>query len=435
MLLVKPSSKRSGTCSSVRPLVCAAGLLAAWWCGGFAAAQVVPPIALPAGNPSVNSVAEDGVFVFGAPVTEGPPVISTPAPAVVAPPKLDRKPQTVTVKVKEKGKTFYGKPLVTDGKNVAVVRWDGRLATFPVNDSKIKVTKYSTGFEPYSTAELKQRLKKYFGNRYSISTTEHFVVIHPKGGAEFWAKPFERHFLRLNDYFRSHGFETTEPEFPLVAIVLRSRKEFDLRLDKEASFDKNIIGYYSKKSNRITTYAPSVALLTPTGAKKTAGWLEQSSTIVHEVAHQIAFNCGVHNRFSTVPKWTSEGLATLCETRGVYKFKKFPDIKDRVNRMRLESFRELSYAGKTDGKLLELLQSDRLFETDPELAYAVSWAISFYLNENRQAEYLNYLKRDALRGDFRKHTKLDRVAFFVRHFGRNIAGLEKRMNLFIDTVN
>lgn len=403
---------------------------------GWVFGQAGPPFAIPPEAPVTNAAPVDGVFMFGAPPIEAPPIIAAPAPpAVVTSPKPKGKPQSVTVKVKQKGKTFYGKPLVTDGKNIAVVRWDGRLTTFPINDPKIKVTKYSNGFEPYSTAELKQRLKKYFGNRYDISTTEHFVVIHPKGGTEFWAKPFERHFQRLNDYFRSHGFETTEPEFPLVAIVLRSRKEFDLRLDKEASFDKNIFGYYSTKSNRITTYAPAVALLTPEGARQTAGWLEKSSTIVHEVAHQIAYNCGVHNRFTRVPKWTSEGLAMLCETRGVYKFKKFPNIKDRVNRKRLETFRKLNYEGKTDGVLLELLQSDRLFQTDPELAYAVSWAISFYLNENRQAEYLNFLKRDALRGDFHKYSKLDRVAFFVRHFGKNIAGLEKRMNIFVDAAN
>jgi hypothetical protein len=437
MLLGKPSSKRRGLDMSVRPLVCAVGIVLTWWCISCASAQVGPPVAIAPEDPATSSALDDGVFIFGATPAEAPPTNAAPAvPTVVATPspKSDPRPKTVTVKVKQKGKTFYGKPLVTDGKNIAVVRWDGRLTTFPINDPKIKVTKYSNGFKPYSTEELKQRLKKYFGNRYSISTTEHFVVIHPKGGPDFWAKPFERHFQRLNNYFEAHGLQTSEPEFPLIAIVLRSRKEFDLKLDKEASFDKNILGYYSTKSNRITTYAPSVALLTPTGRKQAAGWLEQSTTIVHEVAHQIAFNCGVHNRFSRVPKWTSEGLATLCETRGVYKFKNFPDLKDRVNRKRLKTYRALDYAGKTEGKLLELLQSDRLFDSDPELAYAVSWAISFYLNENRQAEYMNYLRRDALRGDFRKHTKLDRVAFFVRHFGKNIAGLEKRMNLFINAI-
>ncbi len=424
MLLSKPPSKSIGLSTMFRPIVCAACL---WLtCCGVAWAQ----FPLPPENETINSVPANNVLVN--PVTEGPLIIAAPAPSEVA---KKPKPKTVTVKVKQKGKTFYGKPLVTDGKNIAVVRWDGRLTTFPINDPLIKVTKYSDGFKPYSTAELKQRLKKYFGNRYTISTTEHFVVIHPKGGTEYWAKPFERHFQRLNDYFWAHGLKTSSPEFPLVAIVLRSRKEFDLQLNKEGLYSKNVNGFYSTKSNRITTYAPNGTLLTPSGARQTAGWLEKSSTIIHEVAHQIAYNCGVHNRFSTVPKWTSEGLATICETRGVYDYKRFPNRADRVNRLRLESYRQMSFAGKTNGKLLELLQSDRLFDTDPELAYAVSWAISFYLNETRQAEYLNYLKRDALRGDFRSHTKLDRVAFFVRHFGKNIADLEDRMRVFIDTIN
>ncbi len=410
-------------------VLCFSVLMVAAFCDGLSAQpvqmQTVPPVTI------LGPAPVDGVIV--SPPLQSPAIIvdqTVPTTVVTS----DPEPKSVTVKVRKDGKTFYGKPLATDGQQLAVVRWDGRLTTFSVNDPSIKVTKYSNGFKPYSTSELKQRLKKYFGNRYTISTTDHFVVIHPKGGTEFWAEPFEQHYRQLNEYFQTHGFKTSEAKFPLVAIVLRSRKEFALRLDKEASFDRNIIGYYSKKSNRITTYAPSGMRLTPTGAKLMDNWLEKSPTIIHEVAHQIAFNCGVHNRFSTVPKWTSEGLAMLCETRGVYDFKKFPRIKDRVNKLRLKSFRQLSAAGKTQGKLLELLQSDRVFETDPEVAYAVSWAISFYLNENRQAEYLDYLKRDARRGDFQKHTKIDRVGFFIRHFGKNVDALEKRMSLFIEAL-
>ena len=343
-------------------------------------------------------------------------------------------PQVVTVKVERDGKTFYGKPLATDGTQLAIVRWDGRLTVFPFNDPNIKVTNYRKGFQPYSPDELQKRLGKYFGNRYDISKTEHFVVIHPRGGTAFWAEPFQRHYERLKDYFTTNGFEMTEPEFPMVAIVLRSRKEFDLQLKKEATFDKSIIGFYSKKSNRITTYAPSGLRLTPTGAKQTQGWLESSPTIVHEVAHQIAFNGGLHNRFSGVPKWISEGLAMLCETRGVYNFRNSTSIASRVNKLRLKSFRKFQDEGKTSGMLLDLIQSDRAFSTDPELAYAVSWAISFYLNENRQAEYFDFLRRDAKRGEFQEHGKLDRVGFFIRHFGNDIKALEKRMNLFVDAL-
>lgn len=124
----------------------------------------------------------------------------------------------------------------------------------------------------------------------------------------------------------------------------------------------------------------------------------------------------------------------LCETRGVYDFRAATSMQSRINRTRLDSFRKLKKSGKTAGKLLELIQDDRLFEIDPELAYAVSWAISFYLNENRQADYFKYLRKDAGRGDFRTFGKIDRVGFFIRHLGNDIEALEEKMNLFVDSL-
>ncbi len=343
----------------------------------------------------------------------------------------------VTLKIVRDGKTFYGKPLATDGKNLAVVRWDGRLESFPANDKAAKVSLYSKGFQPYSTAELKTRLQKHFGKRYAISTTDHFVVIHPNNGGngqKYWARPFEQYYIRLRNYFNAHGFKTSAPEFPMIAIVLRSRSEFDRRLDAEADYNKNVVGYYSRVSNRITTYDPTRASLKVQRENPEHNWLYSSSTIVHETAHQVAFNCGIHNRFSAVPKWTSEGLAMLCETPGVYNYKKQPDIKSRINRVRLTALRKLIESGQSKGKLLELIQSDRMFETDTDMAYAISWGISFYLNENRQKDYMSYLKRDAKRGSFRKHNNLDRVGFFVDHFGKDIAALESQMNIFISAM-
>lgn len=355
-----------------------------------------------------------------------PPVLS-PSISTEASPN-----RTVTLKVQRDGKTFYGMPLATDGNQIALVRWDGRLIFIPAGARDVKVTKYQDGFRPYSAQELRTRLKKYFGNRYDISTTEHFVVIHPRGSEQLWARPFENHYVGINRYFNDNGFETHEPEFPLVAIVLRSRREFDLRLDREGIFDKSILGYYAKDSNRITTFAPPNMRLTAEGNRQTENWLQSSVTIVHEVAHQIAFNCGLHNRFSSVPKWTSEGLAMLCETPGVYASR--AGLNARVNRLRLTSWRKLDEAGKTSGRLLDLIESDRLFDTDPELAYAISWAISFYLNEERQLDYFAYLKADNRRGDFREFTNVDRAGFFIRHFGNDIEGLERRMQLFLESI-
>lgn len=343
----------------------------------------------------------------------------------------------VTLKVVRDGKTFYGKPLATDGKQLAVVRWDGRLTKFPANDESAKVSVYRKGFQPYSTVELKSRLQKHFGKRYDISTTDHFVVIHPNNGGngeKYWAQPFEQFYIRLRNYFNAHGFKTSAPEFPMVAIVLRSRSEFDRKLDAEAEYSKNVVGYYSRVTNRITTFDPTRASLKVQRENPEHNWLLSSSTIIHETAHQVAFNCGIHNRFSTVPKWTSEGLAMLCETPGIYDYKNFPGISSRVNRMRLKSLRKLTEAGKTKGKLLDLIENDRMFETAPEMAYAISWGISFYLNEKRQREYMSYLKRDAKRGSFREHNHLDRVGFFIDHFGKDIDALESQMNIFIGSL-
>lgn len=360
--------------------------------------------------------------------------VASPAQRSAAGKKSDG---VVTIKVQHAGKTFYGRPLVTDGKELVIARWDGRMTRFPVGNKDTKISLYSKGFKPYSTVELKSRLQKHFGSRYKISTTDHFVVIHPNNGGDaksYWAQPFENYYIRLRNYFTAQGLRTTDPEFPLIAIVLRSRSEFDRRLHAEADFSPSVVGYYSRQTNRITTYDPTKASLKIQRQNPEYNWLYSSPTIIHEIAHQVAFNCGIHNRYSTVPKWTSEGLAMLCETRGVYDFKNAPDIQSRINQFRLTSFRKLFSAGKTKGKLLELIKNDRLFETEPEVAYAVSWAISFYLNESRQDEYMSYLRRDAKRGSFRVHNRLDRVGFFIDHFGKDIDALESRMNIFISAL-
>jgi len=124
----------------------------------------------------------------------------------------------------------------------------------------------------------------------------------------------------------------------------------------------------------------------------------------------------------------------LCETPGIYDYKKSPGISSRINRTRLKTLRKLIAAGKTKGQLLELIQNDRMFESNPDMAYAIAWGISFYLNENRQSDYMSYLKRDAKRGSFREHNKLDRVGFFIDHFGKDIDAMESKMNIFIGAL-
>ena len=95
-----------------------------------------------------------------------------------------------TIKFEHDGKNFYGSPIGRSDTTLALLRWDGRVSSLPANDqSKIEVI--DRNFLPYTHEELKERLQKEFGRRYTVSTTKHYVVVHPPGAAKIWAEPFE----------------------------------------------------------------------------------------------------------------------------------------------------------------------------------------------------------------------------------------------------
>ncbi len=116
------------------------------------------------------------------------------------------------------------------------------------------------------------------------------------------------------------------------------------------------------------------------------------ATIVHEATHQIAFNCGLHARYSDCPLWFSEGIAVYFET---------PDLRSRkgwsgigaVNRLRLVRLREYLKRRPADS-LRTLIAEDKRFR-DPQQnldAYAEAWALTYYLLRRHPRQYVAYLK-------------------------------------------
>src|SRR6185295_16554928 len=115
-----------------------------------------------------------------------------------------------------------------------------------------------------------------------------------------------------------------------------------------------VLGYYSPTTNRILMFDPGQS-----------DWLASSSaeTIIHEAAHQTAFNTGVHTRFAATPRWIVEGLGTQFEARGVWQSRSYPNQADRINRGRLISFRQYLARRPTDA-IAQIVSSDRLFGSD-----------------------------------------------------------------------
>ena len=331
-------------------------------------------------------------------------------------------PEIVTVRIEHEKEVYYGRPLGQDSAKIALVRWDGRITTLPRD---VKMTYFSDGFAPYSAEELETRLQKQYGSRYLTQSTKHFTIVYPRTQPKDWGKLYEATYKQFKDYLARHKIDIAEPRFPMIVVVLGSRNEFDRSLASEIIFKRGVFGYYSRITNRVTTYVSS----DPRIARQIAQL--SNVTVVHETIHQAAFNTGVHNRLCAVPSWMSEGFAMLFESRGFRKSKPDQLITDRVNTRRLRTLKKMFQSGRARGTLKTMLVNDRLFETDPDLAYSLAWGLSFYLAEKEKDKYLRFVIVDGNTNQFAKYTTDQRITFFAKTFGADIDALERRLEKFI----
>jgi len=326
------------------------------------------------------------------------------------------------------GTQLEGKPLLWTDQQALLLGRDGHLWSFdPRKGTGLK--KSSPKFRGYSHADMRGRLLAEFGRQFEVTGTGHYLVVHPAGQRDVWADRFEELYRSFVHYFTVRGFQPTSPKYPLVAVVFSDRHEFlGYSLRKGIRVPATGLGYYSPTSNRILLYDQR------RDGDPTATWKLTASTVIHEAAHQSAFNTGIHNRFAPQPRWLVEGLGMMFEAKGVYDSRRFLLKSDRVNRDRLTAFK---YASKErhKGMLAELISSDRLFEASPNAAYAQAWALSFYLAEMEPQKYFQFLAKTAGRRSFVKYTGPQRLKDFTATFGENLALLDARLNRFIAALD
>ena len=324
------------------------------------------------------------------------------------------------------GKRLAGRVDAYDRSGLVMTRRNGRIAILKPQEIK-SIKEVDDTFYPKSFDQMRVKLQQEFGSKYTVSTTPHFLVVHPKGGYEKWALPFEQLFVRFEAYFKSRGMNLKDPEFPMVAVVLRTRNEFN-QIAKTHSMASNVIGYYSFHSNRLIAYQQKMPWL-----NESQNWADTMNTIIHEATHQTASNTGVHSRLGINPRWLSEGLATMFEARGVNNYFKYPEFEDRINWERLHSLRKLYEDGKVKGTVEKLVTSDSLFRHDPTRAYAVSWALSLYLAERNPHRYVQYIESLQQNEMTSSNSSSRRQKHFYKAFG-DPAGIEAGMRSFIDRM-
>lgn len=155
--------------------------------------------------------------------------------------------------------------------------------------------------------------------------------------------------------------------------------------------------------------------------------------ILHEAAHQLLFNMGIHVRGAVNPVWLVEGLACQFEVAQ-------PSVDRglrRVNHLRLADLRDALGAAPRENKLDEARFEDaiasgrvvplRRFVSEPALftvasddatfRYAQAWGLVFYLQKKHRDAFAAYLARLAARAPGRRIDKERELHDFEAAFG------------------
>lgn len=324
------------------------------------------------------------------------------------------------------GQRIQGRPLIKTSDQMYLLATDGQLWHFLRKDIG-RTYRANDSFRPMSVDKVKQNLAAEFGSGYDVTAHGRFVVVHPAGQKSTWPNRFDQLYRAFGHYFSARGNRIQNPDFPLVAIVFNDRQSFDqYSIRMGTPVPAQVLGYYSPMTNRIALFDQ--------GATTANRWQDNATTVIHEAAHQTAFNTGIHNRFAAPPRWVTEGLGTMFEARGVYNSFDYPADNERVNQLQLKSFRHLRETKWRDGMFGELVTSDRLFDTDPDAAYALAWALTFYLAEKQSREYVDYLNATGNRQDFTPYPGPNRIHDFTSRFGDNFGLLEQRVLRFMDEL-
>ena len=303
---------------------------------------------------------------------------------------------------------------------------DGFLLEFSPDAAK-NFEKTETGFRSYSQGEMRAALIREFGRQFEVSGTGHYLVVHPAGQRNKWAPRFEELYRSFVHYFSARTFQLDAPQFPLVAVVFPTELKFQRHLHHSGARRRGrTLGFYSPTTNRILLYDSSQGK-----PADDASWHVNAETIIHEAAHQSAFNTGVHSRYTMPPRWVVEGLGTMFEAPGVWNSRQYRRREDRINRGQLAAFKRYVAAGRPRGLLAQFVSTDRAYDANVEAFYAEAWALSFFLVETRPRQYIEYLQRTASQPRFTVYRAPQRLRDFTQVFGTDLIMLEARFLRFV----
>jgi hypothetical protein len=283
--------------------------------------------------------------------------------------------------------------------------------------------------------------------------SEHFVALSnaPDDYTDHRLYNCETIYPVFFEHFRRKGFSVKEPPGKLMVAIFDTQSGFDAYLGRK--MPPTVAGIYHPPSNRLVVYDlgtnPAFVeqiergrqqvnkIKTELDRRRIIGAFNRSvhnwrndanlSTVMHETAHLLSFNCGLLNREGDVPAWLAEGLACYCEGTDSGAWQGVGES----NPARAGSFARLLKAKGTLIPLKELVSSDNWLRraTSAEqvlLGYAQSWALFRLLMEERPAAMRKYLA-----AVYTRRVPEHRLTDFGEAFGADLAKLESRYQEYV----
>jgi hypothetical protein len=318
------------------------------------------------------------------------------------------------------GKTLVARVYGAENPRVVLLP-DGRLgfsnALIPTEEP----------FVPLGIDELRKQLEEGEYRGFAVVQSKRYLVF-TKGSGEFahgCARLLESLLSGLSDWFRARGVPARAPEFPLVAVIFRTEREFRAH----RAVDPDVQAYYDVISNRIYLYEHRDREIDPPEVVVR----RKPQTVAHEGAHQVLQNIGIQPRLADWPAWLAEGLAEFfapTETRdgrwaGISQQNPFhlatlrdeAEVSAFLGRMTAPFFLP-PYPRTTP--IEELLSKDRLSPSD----YARSWALVNYLMAFHEPRFMAYLSSMSRTRPLRPRSQAQQLQDFRAAITPNLPALQ-----------
>ena len=323
------------------------------------------------------------------------------------------------------GAPVVGKTLVNIGDHRIVMLPDGELVSRSVDRSPATQRK----FVSFSTDDMTKRFaaRPFRDRGLKAKRTKHYVYLYntSEAFAEAASRILESMIPGMLGHAKQQKIDAHEPEVPLVAIMFRTRQQFD----DFRRMPEGVAAYYHTLTNHVVMYEES-----PLWRIKPELALQQTiSTIAHEGAHQILHNIGVQQRLSMWPMWLSEGLAEYYAPTSFNKKLRWKGA-GQVNDMRMFEL-EIYLKGRgteaPDGQMIEhTVSAARLTST----GYASAWSLTHWLATHEKEQFHDYLRKVSKIGPLEGESEIvppgvipANLELFCESFGEDLAKIEQRL--------